>query len=519
MVENQVAIIDMGSNSIRLVINKIDFKGCYNEIHNYKTVARLSSHITKKGNLSDDGIAIILETLNRFKDVILFHNVKKLTVVATAAMRKAKNQNQIVQLVKDKIDFDIRVLSEYEEAFYGYLAVVNSTNVENGYTVDIGGGSTEVTLFENRELKHYHSFPFGAITLQEQFFGDKQPTSTTLKALKSYINEQLHTLPWLKSNLEYPVIGIGGSARNLSLIHQRQTEYPLPAIHQYEISRNEMIKLNDMLQQSTFEERLLLDGLSKERADIIIPAAEVISSLVSHVNGDAFMMSRKGLRDGVFYEELLKKMETTHFPNVVEESFHRLSHNYEVNIEHVNHVSSLAIQLYNELSSFCPVDHTSENAWTLLNQSARVLYIGEYINNDASSQNTFYLLTNMTIEGLSHRDQLAVAFISSFKSKAQLLKYAEPFLQMVQKKDLKFYEFLGSIMKLAYSLDRTRRKAIHKVGPIEKTEDELTLSFYYQEETFFENMQATKNKKHIERAVKHPIHFRYIPIEVLKSKS
>ncbi|WP_332690988.1 exopolyphosphatase [Halalkalibacter lacteus] len=519
MKENQVAIIDMGSNSIRLVINKIDLNGCYNEIHNYKTVARLSAHITKEGNLSDNGITIVLETLNRFKDVIIFHKVKKVILVATAAMRKAKNQNQIVQLVKAKVGFDIRVLSEYEEAFYGYLAVVNSTNIEYGYTVDIGGGSTEITLFENRELKHYHSFPFGAITLQQKFYGDKQPNSTNLEILKNYIKEQLHTLPWLKNKSNYPVIGIGGSARNLSLIHQRQIEYPLPGIHQYEFTKEDLIELNDMLQQSTIEERLMLDGLSKERADIIIPAAEVISSLVSFVKAETFIMSRKGLRDGVFYEEVLKEVETTRFPNVVEESFHQLTHNYEVSVDHVNHVSSLATQLYNELSSFCHVEHSSENARTLLNQSARVLYIGEYINNDASSQNTFYLLTNMTIEGLSHRDQLAIAFISSFKSKTQLLKYAEPFQRIIQKKDLRFYEFLGSIMKLAYSLDRTRRKAILEIGQVEKTEDELTIPFYYQEEAFFENMQASKNKKHLERALKHPIKFRYIPVEVLKVNS
>jgi exopolyphosphatase/guanosine-5'-triphosphate,3'-diphosphate pyrophosphatase len=518
VIESQVAIIDMGSNSIRLVINKIDANGCYNEIHNYKTVARLSAHITPEGNLSNNGIKIILETLNRFKDVILFNKVQKVTVIATAAMRKAKNQNQIVQFVKDKIGFDIRVLSEYEEAFYGYLAVVNSTNIKNGYTIDIGGGSTEVTLFENRKLKHYHSFPFGAITLQQQFFGDKQYNSTNLEVLKNYIKKKLHTLPWLKNNSSYPVIGIGGSARNLSLIHQRKTDYPIPIIHQYEFKTEELIEQNDILQHSTIEERLMMDGLSKDRADIIIPASEVISSFVTHVKAKTFMMSRKGLRDGVFYEELLKNMETTRFPNVAEESFHQLSHNYEVNIKHVNHVSSLAIQLYNELSSFCPVEHLAENARTLLNQSARVLYIGEYINSDASSQNTFYLLTNMTIEGLSHREQLAIAFISSFKSKTQLLKYAKPFNQILEKKDLKYYEFLGSIMKLAYSLDRTRRKAILEIGHVEKTEDELTIPFYHQEEAFFENMQASKNKKHVERAVKHPIEFRYIPVEVLKPK-
>jgi exopolyphosphatase/guanosine-5'-triphosphate,3'-diphosphate pyrophosphatase len=516
MIEKQVAIIDMGSNSIRLVINKIDSNGYYIELHNFKTVARLSAHIKDDGNLSEVGIKTILDTLKRFKDVILFHQVRQITVIATAAMRKAKNRDKIVKLVKDTIGFEIRILSEYEEAFYGYLAVVNSTNIENGFTVDIGGGSTEITLFENRELKHYHSFPFGAITLYQQFFNDDQDEPETIALLTEYLKKQLHTLPWFKEKKDYPVIGIGGSARNLALIHQRKDSYPLAGLHQYEIPKQELLDINKMLQHLTVEERLELEGLSKDRVDIIVPASTVITQIVNHVNANTFVMSRKGLRDGVFYEELLKSMETTRFPNVVEESLYQLTNSYELNVDHVNHISLLANQLYSKTSEYCPVEHNPSNAVTLLNHSARLLYIGEYINNEASSQNTFYLLTNMTIEGLSHKDRLAIALISSYKSKSQMQQYAKSFNKLINKQELKYYEFLGSILKLAYSLDRTRRKVITAIGQVDQNEDELSIILYHQADAFFEDAQATKHKKHLERVIKYTIEFRYMPAEVLK---
>ncbi|WP_227934957.1 exopolyphosphatase [Alkalihalobacillus deserti] len=510
MSKNQYAIIDMGSNSFRLVINEIDTHGQYKELYNFKTVARLSTFITGEGDLSKEGVAIILDTLTHFKQVTRYHQVNKTIVIATAAMRKAENQKEIIRTVQEKLGITIRILSEYEEAFYGYLAVANSTNITEGFTVDIGGGSTEVTLFENRKLKHYHSFPFGAITLYQKFFHQTQDLEGSIQKLKQYINEQLLTLPWLKVHLHYPVIGIGGSARNISLIHQHKKRYPLAGIHQYEIDRDDIFHINNMLQQSTVEERSQIDGLSKDRVEIIVPAAEVISSIVDHVQADKFVMSRKGLRDGIFYEELLKTMETNLFPNVIEENMHQITSKYKIKLEHANHISLLATQLYKELSSYAQVQHEHGIALKWLNLSARVLYIGESINSESSSQNTFYLLTNMTIEGLSHQERLAIAFISSYKSKSQMIKFAEPFKQIIQKEDLKLFEFLGSIMKLAYSLDRTRRTAI-TIGHVAKENDKLVLPLLYSEDPYFEQIQAAKNKKPLEKAIKHPIEFQYTP--------
>lgn len=505
VIRNQYAIIDMGSNSFRLVINEIDNQGHYNELHNYKIVARLSAYILEDGSLSSAGVSIILDTLTRFKEVALSHQIKKMAVIATAAMRKATNQDEIVQTVKKELDITIRVLSEYEEAFYGYLAVVNSMSITEGFTVDIGGGSTEITMFTNRMLRHYHSFPFGAITLHQRFFQETKNQAESVQNLKDYVHEQLLTLPWLTDKLHLPIIGIGGSARNLALIHQRQVKYPLAGIHQYEIPSSDLNEINSMLQESSFDERSQVDGLSKDRVDIIVPASEVISAIVNNVQADTFIMSRKGLRDGVFYEELLKTMETNRFPNVVEESIHQITSKYNIKVAHANHLSFLATQLYKQVSSYALVEHKQDEALRLLQLSARFLYVGETINSESSSQNTFYLLTNITIEGLSHQDRLAVAFISSYKSKSQMLKFAEPFMQILSKSNLKLFELLGSIMKLAYSLDRTRRGAITKIGHVTKKHDQLVIPLFYRKDSYFENIHAIKNKKPLEKAIKHSI--------------
>ncbi|GAE30703.1 exopolyphosphatase [Halalkalibacter hemicellulosilyticus] len=495
------AIVDMGSNSIRLVINEIEKNGRYKELYNFKTVARLSSHLDDQGVLLENGIQLILDTLSRFQTILNAHNIKNVQIIATAAMRKAENKQDIIKLIKKKLNLDIQILSEYEEAFYGYLAVVNSMSIETGLTIDIGGGSTEITYFNNRKLIHYHSFPFGAVTLQKQFFSSDQSQSKQIQLLRKFILNELKTLSWLKKLTVQSVIGIGGSARNISLIHQRQSQYPLTGIHQYEYPTSDLMQMNQQLQRTNYVERLTIDGLSKDRADIIIPAAEVIASIVHYVKAETFIMSRKGLRDGVFYEELLRKMETTFFPNVAEESFFQLAQSYEIPLDQANQIHFIAKKLYEQLSPLI-VKHNEDETLRILRYGANVFYMGKYINQEASSQNTFYLLTNMTIDGLSHQERLAIALLASFKSKSQLQTYAKPFKKLLSKMDMKLYETLGAILKIAYVLNCSHQKAIIDIGKIKKGKTSYVIPIFYKNDPYFEQFYADKNIKHLEKALK-----------------
>ncbi|WP_026674688.1 Ppx/GppA phosphatase family protein [Alkalihalobacterium bogoriense] len=509
MKEKKVAIIDMGSNSIRLVINKIDNDGRYTQLHNFKVVARLSSHMTQKGHISKEGISIIISSLLQFKNIISYHKVDQVNGVATAAVRRAANQEEVLHTIKKETGFSFRVLSEYEEAYYGYLAVVNSTNIENGITIDIGGGSTEVTIFKNRKMIHYTSFPFGAITLKQQFMNDSEPLQENLDALTSFLTEQYESLDWIVQS-QLPVIGIGGTARNLSLVHQRQVDYPLAGLHQYELTKQDVESTQALFTSVNIEERQNIDGLSKDRSDIIIPAVQAILTLLNVTGSKTFTMSNRGLRDGLFYEEILTQLGLEHFPNVAEESFYQITHMYEINLDHVKQVWKLAKSLYRQLVPY--VNETSseqENDLSLLKYSARMLYMGEFISNEASSQHTFYLITNMSIDGLTHQERLAIALISSFKSKSYLQKFAGPFESLLTKQQLKQYEFLGAILKLAYALNRTRRNIVTSISVMKETEDHFMIYFHCNDDYPFEEQLANKYKKHIEKLInaKISLHF------------
>ena len=273
--EKKLAVIDIGSNSIRNVIFEVNEEGQYFERLNVKEVARLSSHISDANEMTEEGIASLIDTLRHFKELNDHHHVTDVLPVATAAIRNANNSDEILQNVKQSTGMTIRLLSDYEEAFYGYSAIVNSTYVEDGYSVDIGGGSMEVTYFQNRELVFYHSFPFGAVTLTKEFMKDETMTKDERKALTAYLKKAFKEIEWLEPH-GVPLVGVGGTARNLVRVEQTISNFPLEGIHQYTISAEQLEDVIDELVGMSSKQLGRLDGLSKDRVDIIAPAVSAI---------------------------------------------------------------------------------------------------------------------------------------------------------------------------------------------------------------------------------------------------
>jgi exopolyphosphatase/guanosine-5'-triphosphate,3'-diphosphate pyrophosphatase len=142
--KEKYGIIDIGSDTMRLVIYERNKSGRLKEVENVKAVARLRNYLTEDNVLTEEGIRVLLETLLSFQDITRHHQIQHVKCVATATIRQAKNQEDI----EETMDFPIRVLSEYEEAYYGFLAVVNSPPITEGITIDIGGGSTELTYYK-----------------------------------------------------------------------------------------------------------------------------------------------------------------------------------------------------------------------------------------------------------------------------------------------------------------------------------------------------------------------------------
>lgn len=501
MDKQAIGIIDIGSNSIRFVVYEVNEDACFKEIQNLKVAARLSSFIDENGEMSQQGIDMILHTLYEFKRASEDYNLTDVRAVATAAVRNAVNQDEILEEVNSKGAFPIEVLSDYKEAYYGYLAVTNSTTLTEGITIDIGGGSTEITYFKDRELKQYHSFPFGAITLKNQFVKGDTPTEDEMKAIQEFIYHSYESLSWLKEH-KVPVIGIGGTARNLATVHQETINYPLAGLHEYRMSYHDVREIREDLWDMSNKKREKQDGLSKDRADIIVPAISAIEELMAYVSHDEYIVSHRGLRDGLFYEHLLNNINVTHFPNVIEESFYSLTKQFHLDEQYHRNLSVLSSYLIQDLVNEGLTDDLDLHDRKLMQWGASVYYIGEAIHPEAKAQHSFYLLTNQAIDGMNHLDRLAVAFIASFKSRSALKQFASPYRDWISKDHLKTYELLGSVLKLCYALNISKMGSVEKVEAVKTDKKSLQLNVTTNGPAFFEDYQANKYKKHLEKILK-----------------
>lgn len=477
------------------------------EFGNIKTVARLRTHLQSNGEMSEQGIQILVNTLKSFKEILRDYNVTDVQACATAAVRQAKNNVEIVTRMKQETGIDIDILSEEEEAYFGFVAVVNSMDTSSAVTIDIGGGSTEITLFKNKKLQRTHSFPFGTVSLKQKFVGGTIINEQERKKLQEYVRKQFKTLDWIQ-DIHLPVIAIGGSARNMAQVHQQQIDYPISGLHQYEMFYNQLNELKSNLSAMNYETLKQLDGLSSDRADIIVPAMEVFTTLMEVVGTKSFQISKKGLREGVIINRVLQNdNEAFDKYNVFEENARRIAFAYGRSELEVNTLYKLSKKMYKECCSLNFFNY-NEASCQLITKAAKVYLIGEYIELDSSSQHTFYLLANQSIAGMTHVERIKLALLASYKNRDYFSRFSMPFNDWFTREQLRELRDYGALLKFVYALNVSKRNIVKNVK-LKQGDAVVNVFITTSERAVSEIYEAERTKKHLERIFKQPvcIHF------------
>nr|WP_309101742.1 Ppx/GppA family phosphatase [Fredinandcohnia onubensis] len=494
----KIGVIDIGSNTIRLVIYELSQTGkVFKVIENIKVAARLRSYIDHKGLLGKDAIAILVQTLLDFKEIVNHYQLPNVTCVATAAIRQAGNRQEVIQLIEEKTTFKISLLSEYEEAHFGFLAVIHSTSITEGITIDMGGASTEITYFRDRKLVHYHSFPFGSLSLKLQFVSGDIPTTEEKELIHQFLLEQFQQHPWI-SNRNIPVIAMGGSARSIVKVHQNMIQYPITGLHQYKMNIADVKDIKEKLYALTYTELQKVEGLSKERSSTILPASEFFEILCDISKATAFVLSSRGLREGILYQQIDTKNPVD---LLSEASITELMYEFRINKYQADELIKIAKLLYTQvLQHIDKADLFDEADLSILLNGARLYHLGKYEEEEASIT-TFYLLSNLNILGLSHFDRVKLALLTSYKGKGTYQKYLQPFKKWYSKEEQFKQTILGAILKVSASLLSANHSNIQNImiEPSGKT-----WSIHFECTDFFkiEEYHFNKQKRHLEKLLK-----------------
>lgn len=296
------AIIDIGSNSVRLIIYEINGDSTFKVLNEEKRTIRLGSYLTESDYLADNGLHILLNVLRVFKNICERYEVGEIYVVATEAIRRSVNKHYICNKVKLDLGLKVNILSGLEEAKYGYLAIKNSMIEKDAILLDLGGSSMEITLMENGKLKETISLPLGSIPLTKMF--NNLESKETEIELNKFIYDKLNEISWLKKNNELNVIGIGGIAKHIGRVSKGDEDYPKELLHNYSMTRDEISKIYVEFLKLPMNERNEFKGLSKKRAEIFAAPLGAILLILKYFNSEKFIISAIGLREGIIYENL-----------------------------------------------------------------------------------------------------------------------------------------------------------------------------------------------------------------------
>ncbi|MFC5651532.1 Ppx/GppA family phosphatase [Paenibacillus solisilvae] len=471
MTEQRIGIIDIGSNSIRLVVYERTATGAHRVIDGSKRAARLSEQIDDTGALPDKGIDELVATINHFRLICAHHRTGHIRAVATAAVRNASNREYLLHRIEAESGLPIELISGEQEAGYGFLGMINSMDIKDGFLIDIGGGSTEVSVFKDRTLVQAVSFPFGCVSLTRRFSSKGVVSEDQLRALEKLVAEAAEREGWLKWSPGLPLVGVGGTIRALGKVHQAHVRYPFESFHNYPMSGKDTDDLFELIRKEPLDKRNKIPGLSKDRVDIIVPGIAILRTIYRIIGASTYIICGAGLRDGLFF--------STRFPakprmdDVLTYSVNNIAALHpEAPQQHMMQVNRAALQLYDSLKQEPPVFPGQARLWM---DTASTLYrIGASIDYNDYTKHTFYLMINSHMNGLTHREILLCAGIASYKSKNRARQLAAAYKPLLSEEDVMMICRLGSLLQLAVALDRSQTQAIGRLV-IENTGGRLLL--------------------------------------------
>lgn len=454
MIDN-IGIIDMGSNSVRLILVKVNHDMSFRLMDEHKESIRLGDGFTDNMTLKPQKIEAAVKTMRMFKRLCDAQNVTKIIAVATAAVRKAKNGLELIERIKKETEIDMKVISGDEEAHLDYIAVSSSLSIKDGLILDIGGGSFELIWMENRAKKESISIPIGSIDFAERF-NVKDPLSENEEQnMISFIKSHLKEVPWLENVSDLPLIGVGGTLRNIGKIDMVKRKYPLDIIHGYEVSNENLDWMYQEIKSIELDEKRKFPGLSSDRADIFIGSLCLVKTILEYTKSKNLVISGKGVREGLFYSFLKDKNILIDNPLML--SLESTGKNMGLDMVHMFQVRKLTKRLFEDLKE---LHNITEDVEKIIDAASILHDSGVIINYYNHHRNSFFVILNSQINGLTHRELVMSAYIASFHRKNKAYEDYEKYKLLINERDIEIIKVVSVLLRIAESLDKSMSSVV-----------------------------------------------------------
>ena len=455
----RIAAIDVGSNSVRLLVAEYDPASGLTVIDELKDQPRLAAGLAATGCLTDAAMDRALQALGRMREVCQRRNVRRIAAVATAAVREAENGPWFVRRVRQELDIPLRIIDSETEAALSYRSVAHHFPLagERTLVADIGGGSLELIGAVDGLVEQTLSLPLGAVRLTEIHLPGDRTIQRELAGLRKHIRKQLKRGLSSRDWSAAAVIGSGGTFTTLGRIAQaRRGVATGDTVHGVSVETAEVERLLDWLASRSPEQRREVPGLNPERADIILAGLAVTAELLDWVRSRSITVSAFGLREGLLLEMAGAEEPVVRDPLRL---FREFAERCQSDRRHVEQVRRLAIQLFDQLGE--PLGCGPEEQ--LLLEAAGLLHdVGQLVSYRKHHKHSYSLITHAERLGLAPRERGLVALISRYHRRTGPRK-RHPEFAALPPGDQTIVRRVSAILRVADGLDRGHSAAVGAV--------------------------------------------------------
>jgi exopolyphosphatase/guanosine-5'-triphosphate,3'-diphosphate pyrophosphatase len=454
------AAVDVGSNSVRLKIAKLG-RGRLETIHEDREVTRLGESVFRNGLLDPNAIAQTVKVLRRFHRATTAAGVDAVRVVATSAMRDTRNASSFIEWVRSTTGWRVEIISGLEEGRLIHLGVVSNMRITKWplLLLDLGGGSCELTVSVDGQIRSMVSLPLGAVRLTEEFLQNDPPRKKELERARQFIAEELGRLEQrMRRRSPQMTIATSGTAATLAALAGNFS--PKAARQKNYVSHAVMDRIVAELSKRNLAQRRLLPGLGPKRAEIIIAGASVYAEIAARFHLPGFLYSPLGLRDGILAQQAAeydrhtaigKRVETEREGGLEEAVIH-----YGGDLHFAAHVRDLSLQLFQQLK---PVHRLPEEYLEWLSAAAMLHEIGAFISRNGRHRHAYYLIANSEIYGFTTEQRRLIAAIARYMGKSKPSQQDRP-IRLLPALDRQSVPRAVALLRLARALNLGRKGSV-----------------------------------------------------------
>ena len=509
----RIAAIDVGSNSVHMIVCRVRPDLSFEVVDREKDMIRLAAGVLSRRKLPEANLAAALESLGKFKRLAESHGVDEIVVAATSAVREADNGGDLITQSRRQLGLRMRVISGQEEARLIHLAAAYAIGIgsSRAVTIDIGGGSTEITLGTAARMELGRSFKLGVIRLAERFAGrDPLSRGDEARLVRHIHRETAGFLAQLRRRGFHRVIGTSGTIQALG---QLATGTRAPGggdVRRLNVPASEISRLREKLVELTLDERLKLSGLDPRRADLAPVGAILLDALLERLGADDLTLCDFALREGLVLDYIkrnIKHIRTAErYPDVRRRSVIELGERCGFLKDHAGQVAKLALAFFDATGPQHKLG-SREREW--LEYGAMLHDIGTHISYDAHHKHSYYLIRHGGLRGFDPEEVEVIGLVARYHRQAPPKKSHEEY-SALPRSLRRTVKILGAFVRLAEGLDRSHAQVVRRLSGV-ATEEGLRFRLVTAGDAELELWAANRHAEPLARALRTKITFEAAP--------